>query len=76
MTDFSMRWAFRRGQCYYVCYRCEPICPRPVTNADYPALEKLADGAIKEKQKFERLVVSKENLLEMFGVCPRLLLKA
>ncbi|KZV75646.1 tars protein [Peniophora sp. CONT] len=39
---------------------------RPVTNADYPALEKLADGAVKEKQKFERLVVSKEKLLEMF----------
>lgn len=41
---------------------------RPVTNADYPSLEKLADGAIKEKQKFERLVVSKEKLLEMFHV--------
>ena len=43
------------------------IC-RPVTNADYPSLEKLADGAVKEKQKFERLVVSKEKLLEMFHV--------
>ena len=41
---------------------------RPVVNNDYPALEKLADLAIKEKQKFERLVVSKETLLEMFGV--------
>ncbi|KAI0037080.1 tars protein [Vararia minispora EC-137] len=40
---------------------------RPVTNSDYPALEKLADSAIKEKQKFERLIVSKEKLLEMFG---------
>ncbi|CAL1709640.1 unnamed protein product [Somion occarium] len=40
---------------------------RPVTNADYPNLEKLTDAAIKEKQKFERLVVSKEKLLEMFG---------
>lgn len=35
---------------------------------DYPAIEKLAEGAIKEKQKFERLVVSKEKLLEMFAV--------
>jgi len=39
---------------------------RPVTNNDYPALEKLAEVAVKEKQKFERLVVSKEKLLEMF----------
>ena len=37
-------------------------------NSDYPALEKVADLAIKEKQKFERLVVPKETLLEMFGV--------
>lgn len=41
---------------------------RAVTNADYPALEKLSEGAIKEKQKFERIVVPKETLLEMFGV--------
>lgn len=40
---------------------------RPVTNADYPALEKVSEAAIKEKQKFERLVVSKEKLLEMFN---------
>ncbi|KAK7683774.1 threonyl-tRNA synthetase [Cerrena zonata] len=39
---------------------------RPVTTADYPSIEKLSDLAIKEKQKFERLVVSKENLLKMF----------
>ena len=45
------------------------IPDRPVTNADYPALEKLSEGAVKEKQKFERLVVSKEKLLEMFHVC-------
>ena len=41
---------------------------RPVTNADYPSLEKIAESAIKERQKFERLLVSKETLLEMFGV--------
>lgn len=40
---------------------------RAVTNADYPALEKLSEGAIKEKQKFERIVVPKETLLKMFG---------
>jgi threonyl-tRNA synthetase len=37
-------------------------------NGDYPALEKLSESAIKEKQKFERLVVPKETLLEMFAV--------
>lgn len=43
------------------------IADRPVTNADYPALEKLSESAVKDKQKFERLVVSKEKLLEMFN---------
>ncbi|KAF8958944.1 hypothetical protein BDZ97DRAFT_2045909 [Flammula alnicola] len=43
------------------------IDERPVVNADYPALEKVSESAIKEKQKFERLVVSKEKLLEMFN---------
>jgi threonyl-tRNA synthetase len=41
---------------------------RVVTHADYPLLEKIAESAIKDRQKFERLVVSKENLLEMFYV--------
>jgi hypothetical protein len=41
---------------------------RPVTTADYPALEKVSEMAIKDKQKFERLVVPKETLLEMFSV--------
>ena len=41
---------------------------RPVTNADYPSLEKVSELAIKQKQKFERLVVPKETLLEMFAV--------
>ncbi|TFY75349.1 hypothetical protein EWM64_g8663 [Hericium alpestre] len=40
---------------------------RLVTTADYASLEKVMESAIKEKQKFERLVVSKETLLEMFG---------
>ena len=42
--------------------------PSPVLPDDYPALEKVSDSAIKEKQKFERLVVPKETLLEMFSV--------
>lgn len=37
-----------------------------VTAADYKPLETIAQKAIKEKQPFERLVVTKENLLEMF----------
>lgn len=45
---------------------------RPVTHSDYPLLEKVSDMAIKEKQKFERLVVPKETLLEMFAVRSRL----
>jgi threonyl-tRNA synthetase len=40
---------------------------RAVTNADYPALEKLTESAVKDKQKFERLVASKEDLLKMFS---------
>jgi threonyl-tRNA synthetase len=39
-----------------------------VTHADYPLLEKIAEGAIKDRQKFERLLVSKKKLLEMFHV--------
>lgn len=33
---------------------------------DFPALENLIKSAIKEKQRFERVIVTKENLLEMF----------
>ncbi|KAH8992157.1 hypothetical protein EDB86DRAFT_2933206 [Lactarius hatsudake] len=42
------------------------IKDRVVTNAEYPILEKIAESAVKDRQKFERLVVSKEKLLEMF----------
>lgn len=63
----SMRWVWARRK--YTCgtrntlYSC---CSRSVTNEDYKPLESIATKIIKEKQKFERLVVSKENLLEMF----------
>lgn len=43
---------------------------RSIVPTDYDALETLFKGAVKEKQKFERLVVSKEKLLEMFAVRP------
>ncbi|KAJ3082336.1 threonyl-tRNA synthetase [Quaeritorhiza haematococci] len=39
---------------------------RPALQSDFPALEALAQRAVKEKQPFQRLVISKENLLEMF----------
>jgi threonyl-tRNA synthetase len=65
---FLLRDGYRRKVCrisskyYYVLYDVS----RPVTNADYPVLEKVSESAIKEKQKFERLVVPKKTLLEMF----------
>jgi len=34
-------------------------------------LESLAKKAVTEKQPFERLIVSKENLLKMFAVSPK-----
>ncbi|KAJ9060461.1 threonyl-tRNA synthetase [Entomophthora muscae] len=39
---------------------------RAVSQTDYPSLEGLAKGIVKEKQPFERLIVTKEDLLEMF----------
>ncbi|KAM0788271.1 threonyl-tRNA synthetase [Microbotryomycetes sp. NB124-2] len=41
-----------------------------VVPGDYPALETLAKNVVKDKQKFERLVVKKEDLLEMFAYNP------
>jgi len=66
---------------HYGCHLClgpptndgffyEMATDRPVSVSDYPALEKVSELVIKEKQKFERLVVSKENLLKMFNVSP------
>ncbi|KAK9460772.1 uncharacterized protein V1516DRAFT_653109 [Lipomyces oligophaga] len=40
---------------------------RVVTQTDFSALETIAKSAIKERQPFERLIVSKENLLRMFS---------
>ncbi|KAF7732118.1 threonyl-tRNA synthetase [Apophysomyces ossiformis] len=42
------------------------IKDRVVSQQDYPSIEKLVGIISKEKQPFERLVISKENLLEMF----------
>ena len=66
-----MRWVLRRGELIIprtIRWWLNAANCRPVASTDYPALEKIADMAIKEKQKFERLVVPKETLLEMFNV--------
>ncbi|KZT60048.1 threonyl-tRNA synthetase [Calocera cornea HHB12733] len=39
---------------------------RAVQSGDYSALETIAKSAVKDRQKFERLVVPKETLLKMF----------
>ncbi|CAB4252229.1 similar to Saccharomyces cerevisiae YIL078W THS1 Threonyl-tRNA synthetase, essential cytoplasmic protein [Maudiozyma barnettii] len=39
---------------------------RTISQADFPALESVSKNVIKDKQKFERLVMSKEDLLKMF----------
>jgi len=41
---------------------------RQVSSNDYPVLENKVKAIVKEKQPFERLVVTKENLLKMFEV--------
>lgn len=38
-----------------------------VTTEDYKPLEKIFEKAVKEKQKFERLTLTKEDLLKMFS---------
>jgi threonyl-tRNA synthetase len=52
------------GGFYYEMGMTEPGLS--VSQSDYPALNTLAKGIIKDKQVFERLVMSKEELLEMF----------
>ncbi|KAI7093179.1 threonyl-tRNA synthetase-like protein, partial [Hortaea werneckii] len=39
----------------------------PVTIADHKPIKQIAEKAIKEKQPFERLTLTKEDLLEMFA---------
>jgi threonyl-tRNA synthetase len=71
MMVFSMRWQSMIGNAVSVRLSVRFLCAtlrRTVTNADYPLLEKIAESAMKDRQKFERLVVPKEKLLEMFYV--------
>jgi len=39
-----------------------------ISEKDFPTLEKLCKNIVKENQEFERLEMSKEELLEMFKV--------
>lgn len=74
MMDSFTRWPLRIGKPIIYAGSLLLMQRRAVTNADYPALEKVSESAIKEKQKFERLVVPKETLLEMFAVSLQFLL--
>ena len=66
---FSTKWQLTGGESEKIfCTRGNNFVNRSVLTTDYPALEKVSDKAVKEKQKFERLVVPKETLLEMFSV--------
>ncbi|XP_014256412.1 threonine--tRNA ligase, cytoplasmic isoform X2 [Cimex lectularius] len=50
------------GGFYYDMFSPE----KQVSNLDFPVIENLVKGIVKEKQQFERLELSKEDLLEMF----------
>jgi threonyl-tRNA synthetase len=43
-------------------------CDRVVAPSDWPNIETIVKGAVKEKQAFERVEMPKEALLEMFAV--------
>lgn len=45
-----------------------PTWNRQVSSNDYPSLDSLTKSIVKEKQPFVRLVMTKEELLEMFKV--------
>ncbi|KAJ1723955.1 threonyl-tRNA synthetase [Coemansia erecta] len=52
---------------FYYDISVPEISGRSVSQADFAPLETLANKAIKEKQPFERLVMTKEQLLHMFS---------
>ncbi len=45
---------------------------RSISPNDFPALETIVKSVVKEKQPFERLIVSKDMLLQMFAVSDNL----
>ena len=44
------------------------VCVQPLTQEAFPVLNKHAERIAKEDQKFHRLVIAKEQALEMFKV--------
>ena len=46
------------------------IQDRQVSSTDFPGLDKTISSIVKEKQPFERLEISKEDLLKMFSYNP------
>ena len=44
------------------------LSTRTVSNLDFPHLDTLYKAIVKDKQPFERLEMTKEDLLEMFKV--------
>ena len=51
-----------------ICVCCICCVIRVVTPADFPQLEQVVKKAVKDKQPFERLEMTKEDLLRMFEV--------
>lgn len=50
------------------CILTLTVCINQVSNFDFPVIENVIKSIVKEKQPFERLVVNKQDLLEMFKV--------
>ena len=60
-------WCFNNSYRPYLslCFKLLH-CTRQVSSNDFPAIESLVKNIIKEKQPFERLVLTKAQLLELF----------
>ena len=51
--------------CFFILYE---IFHRTVSGLDYDVIENSMKKIVKEEQPFERLEISKEDLLRLFGV--------
>lgn len=63
---FIMKWPCQSQYSVEFELNNRELFCRVVSDADYNNLETLAKSIVKDKQPFERLVVSKEDLLTMF----------